>query len=106
MKDRKIVPSAAFSMERVSYVKLMGIAWLLFTVCVGTLGSTVAYPAGSPTSSAYTLTFSTINFSSPFLQAASDDLSNPGQATFHLENESLLWYSIKVRRTRRKKRPP
>ncbi len=83
-----------------SYVKLIGIAWLLFIVCAGTLGSAAVYPARSNDTDAsvpaYTLTFSTVNFSSRFLQAGSDDLSNPEQATFHLENGSLLWYRIKI----------
>jgi hypothetical protein len=86
-----------------SCVKLIGIAWLLFIVCVGTLGSAAYFARSSSrtdgadsTGPAFTLTFATVNFSSQFLQAGSDDLSNPQQATFHLENGSLLWYGIEI----------
>ncbi len=101
-----MLPSAAHpgGRRRMSGVKLIGIAWLLFIVCVGTLGSAVGYPAHSTdrsggadaTRAAFTLTFTAVNFSSQFLQAGSDDLSNPEQATFHLENGSLLWYGIQI----------
>lgn len=81
-----------------SRVKLIGIVWLLFIVCVGTLGSATVHPANSidATGPVFTLTFTTVNFSSQFLQAGSDDLSNPEQASFHLKNGSLLWYRIGI----------
>ena len=75
-----------------SYVKLIAFVWLLFIVIIGTVGSGGARTANP----VYTMMFSTINFSSQFLQAAADDLSNPAQSTFHLENGSLLWYGITI----------
>src|SRR5450755_709116 len=105
MQDRKTLSSAAHPIgrRRMSCVKLIGIAWLLIIVCVGTLGSAAYFARSSSrtdgadsTRPAFTLTFATVNFSSQFLQADSDDLSNPEQATFHLENGSLLWYGIEI----------
>jgi hypothetical protein len=87
------------SRQRVSYIRLIGIVWLLFVICAGTLSSaspTRSISRADATGAASTLTFATVNFSSQLLAASSDDLSNPERATFHLANGSLLWYGIKT----------
>lgn len=43
------------------------------------------------------MTFSITNFNSRFLLADADDLSDPTNSSFHLENGTHLWYAIALR---------
>lgn len=78
-------------------LRLFGTLWFIFILVIGTMASITAHSTHAATP--YTVTITSTNFRVPFVTVATDDMSDPGNARFSLQNGTALWYSISVTST-------
>jgi len=78
-------------------LRLFGTLWFIFILVIGTMASITAHSTHAVTP--YAVTITSNNFRVPFVTVATDDMSDPGNARFSLQNGSSLWYSISVTST-------
>ena len=73
-------------------LRLFGILWLAFILVIGMMASITARSTSA--ASPYAVTITSNNFRIPLVTVTTDDISDPGNARFSLQNGSSLWYSI------------
>ena len=79
-------------------LRLFGTLWFLFILVIGTMASITAHSTHAVVTP-YAVTITSNNFHVPFVTVATDDISDPGNARFSLQNGSSLWYSISITST-------
>ena len=79
-------------------LRLFGTLWFIFILVIGTMASITAHSTHAVVTP-YAVTITSNNFRVPFVTVATDDMSDPGNARFSLQNGSSLWYSISVTST-------
>ena len=78
-------------------LRIFGTLWFIFILVIGTMASITAHSTHAVTP--YAVTITSNNFHVPFVTVATDDISDPSNARFSLQNGTSLWYSISITST-------
>ncbi len=78
-------------------LRLLTTLWFVSILVIGTMASITAHSTQAATP--YTVTITSNNFRVPFVTVATDDMSDPGNARFSLQNGTSLWYSLSITST-------
>ena len=84
-------------MDTSTSLRLLTTIWFIFILVIGTTASITAHSTSAATP--YAVTITSNNFRVPFVTVAADDMSDPGNARFSLQNGTSLWYSISITST-------